>query len=127
MTTGFLFDENLPSALAAQLRHKAPAICVFAVGYGDAQPWATPDPDLLCWLEDHDCWLVTNNRASMPGHLRDHLAKGRRVPGILAVRAPLNFGAVIEGLILVHGASLPDEDRDRIEYLPKIASRGSGL
>ena len=127
MTTGFLFDENLPSALAAQLRHKAPAICVFAVGYGDAQPWATPAPDLLCWLEAHDCWLVTNNRASMPGHLRDHLAKGRRVPGILAVRAPLNFGAVIEGLILVHGASLPDEDRDRIEYLPKIASRGSGL
>jgi hypothetical protein len=127
MATGFLFDENLPPALAAQLRRRAPAIRVFAVGYGDAPSWATPDPDLLRWLEAHDCWLVTNNRASMPGHLRNHLAEGRHVPGILAIRVPLNFGEVIEGLILVHGASLPDEYRDRIEYLPRIGSRGSGL
>ncbi|HRI55935.1 MAG TPA: DUF5615 family PIN-like protein [Anaerolineae bacterium] len=120
MTTGFLFDENLPPALAMQLHRRAPAIRVFAVGYGDAPPWATRDPDLLCWLEKHDCWLVTNNRASMPRHLRDHLTEGRHVPGILIIRAPLNFGEVVEGLILVHGASLPDEYRDRIEYLPRI-------
>lgn len=42
------------------------------------------------------------------------------MPGILIIRAPLNFGEVVEGLILVHGASLPDEYRDRIEYLPRI-------
>lgn len=49
------------------------------------------------------------------------------MPGILAIRVPLNFGEVIEGLILVHGASLPGEYRDRIEYLPRIGSRDLSL
>jgi len=119
MATGFLFDENLPLALAAQLRRKAPTVRIFAVGFGEAPAKSTPDAALLCWLEDHDCWLVTNNRASMPGHLRDHLAAGRHVPGILIIRTPLNFGELIETLILIFGASLPDEYRDRIVHLSR--------
>ena len=66
MATGFLFDENLPLALMAQLRRKVPTVRIFAVGFGEAPAKSTSDPALLCWLEDHDCWLVTNNRASMP-------------------------------------------------------------
>ena len=120
MATGFLFDENLPFALAAQLRRKAPTVRIFAVGFGEAPAKSMPDPALLCWLEDHDCWLVTNNRASMPGHLRDHLAAGQHVPGILIIRTPLNFGELIETLNLVFGASLPDEYRDRIVHLSRF-------
>lgn len=120
MATGFLFDENLPLALSAQLRRKAPAARVFAVGYSDAPAKSTPDQELLIWLEVHDCWLVTNNRASMPGHLHDHLAEGRHIPGILITPAPLNFGELIETPILVAGASFPDEFRDRIEYLSRF-------
>ena len=120
MATGFLFDENLPLALAAQLRRKAPTVRIFAVGFARAPAKSTPDPVLLCWLEDHDCWLVTNNRASMPGHLRDHLATVRHVPGILIIRTPLNFGELIETLILVFGASLPDEYRDQIVHLSRF-------
>ena len=52
----------------------------------------------------------------MPGHLRDHLAAGGHVPGILVVPFPL--GALVEELILIWGASLPDEYQDQIVYLP---------
>ena len=54
----------------------------------------------------------------MPGHLRDHLAVGRHIPGILVAPFPLDIGALIEELILIHGASQPDEYRDQIVYLP---------
>lgn len=33
---------------------------------------------------------------------------------------PLNFGELIETLILISGASFPDEFRDRIEYLSRF-------
>ncbi len=54
----------------------------------------------------------------MPGHLRDHLAAGGHVPGILVVPFPLGIGALVEELILIWGASLPDEYQDQIVYLP---------
>ena len=54
----------------------------------------------------------------MPGHLRHHLAAGRHVPGILVVPFPLDIGALVEELILIWGASLPNEYQDQIVYLP---------
>ena len=54
----------------------------------------------------------------MPGHLRDHLAAGRHIPGILVAPFSLNIGALIEELILVWGASQPDGYQDQIVYLP---------
>ena len=62
--------------------------------------------------------LVTNNRQSMPIHLRDHLADGRHVPGILTVRQPrTDWGTVVDHLVLIWHAVRPDF-RDRIDYLP---------
>ena len=118
MATGFLFDENLPLALAAQLRRKAPTVRIFAVGFGEAPAKSTPDPALLCWLEDHDCWLVTNNRASMSVHLAAHLTVGHHIPGILTTLSPLRIRPLVNVLLLVWSVSLPDEYRDKITYLP---------
>ncbi|MCX6028294.1 MAG: DUF5615 family PIN-like protein [Chloroflexi bacterium] len=115
--SGFLFDENLSPAIAAQLRRHAPAIPILAVGQMGAPARGTLDPQILCWIEEHNCLLVTNNRTSMPGHLRDHLADGRHIPGILITPYPLNIGTLIEVLLLVWGASLPDEYRDQITHL----------
>lgn len=114
----FLLDENVPLAIRAQLRRREPTIQVSVVGRPGAPPKGTPDPDLLCWIEEQDCLLVTNNRATMPVHLRDHLAADRHVPGILILPSPLDLGTVIEDLILIWGAGRPDEFQDQISYLP---------
>jgi hypothetical protein len=115
---GFLIDENLPPVIAVQLRQREPQVQALAIGQPGAPSRGTPDPQLLYWLEENDYLLITNNRASMPGHLHDHLATGRHVPGILVTPFPLNIGAVIEELLLIWGASLPNEYQDRIIYLP---------
>ncbi len=54
----------------------------------------------------------------MPGHLFDHMNAGHHIPGIMIVPDPLNVGEVLAELILIWGASLPGEYKDRIVYLP---------
>jgi hypothetical protein len=61
----------------------------------------------------------------MPNHLRDHLAKGRHVPGIIFLSLALDFGEIIEGLVLVWGASLLGEYEDTYVYLSYIMGKGS--
>jgi hypothetical protein len=98
---GFLIDENVSPVIATQLRLREPKMPVVAVGQSAASPKGTPDPDLLCWLKEHDHLLVTNNHASMPEHLHNHLAIGRYIPGILVTPVPVDSGLIIEELILV--------------------------
>jgi hypothetical protein len=113
-----LLDENLPARYLDLLHHAKPELTVRSVGQADAPPLGTPDPALLAWGEEHDFLLVTGNRRSMPGHLQEHLAAQRHVPGIVVVRRRAAVAEVIGSLVLIVGASLPGEFRDRIEYIP---------
>ncbi|MEH2035314.1 hypothetical protein [Nostoc sp.] len=61
---------------------------------------------------------MTNNRKSMPGHLADHVASGRHIPGIFTINANQSIGQTVEELIIIVEASFEDEYQDRIEYLP---------
>jgi len=114
----FLLDENMPHAVRDHLLLREPAIQVIAVGDVDAPALGTPDPDILVWLGVNGAVLVSRNRRTMPVHLRDHLAAGNHVPGILLIRRRYTWGQVIDDLYLIWDASTPDEYRDRIEYLP---------
>ena len=114
----FLIDENVPPSIATQLRLREPGIEVGAVGQAGMPPKGTLDPALLVWLQEHNYVLVTNNRASMPIHLRDHVTPGGYVPRIFVTPVPLDFGVIVEELLLVWGASYPDEYRNQIVYLP---------
>ena len=91
---------------------------VYAVGRPEGPPRTAKDPQLLLWIEDHQCLMVTNDRASLATHLRDHLAAGHHMPGILVVPRFFSFRTLIDQLHLIWGASLPDEYRDQIVYLP---------
>ena len=116
---GYLFDEHVPHALIAALRREEPALPLHVVGRGVAPPLRTADPALLAWIEEHSCMLVTDNRHSMPVHLRAHLAAGRHVPGILTVRQEsMDWRTVVDDLLLIWEAAGPDDFRDRIDYLP---------
>lgn len=103
----FLLDEHIPYALALGLHRIEPEIQILKVGRPGAPAIRTPDPDLLLWIEAHGCLLVTNNRASMPVHLHDHLTSGHHI-----------LGSLIDELHLIWLASLPGEYQDRIIYLP---------
>lgn len=113
-----LLDENLGARLRKALLQVAPDITAWCVGDVGAPALGTKDPEILTWCESHDFLLVTNNRRSMPVHLRDHLAAGHHIPGILVFRREMRIPDVIAELVLIWEASLPNEYRDQIRYLP---------
>jgi hypothetical protein len=114
----FLLDEHIPHAIARGLRNQESAIRVFVMGKPNSPAIGTPDPDLLSWIESHKCLLVTNNRSTMPVHLREHLTAGHHIPGILIIAKHFALRQILDELYLIWGASLLDEFKDRIVYLP---------
>ncbi|NER52094.1 MAG: hypothetical protein F6J92_36725 [Symploca sp. SIO1A3] len=118
MTIQYLLDEHIASLYRTQLMRQAPYLVVRMIGDPDAPPKGTLDPEILIWCETHDFILVTNNRKSMPTHLTDHLAEGHHIPGIFVIDLSSNIGETLAELIIIAGASFPQEYQDRIEYLP---------
>lgn len=92
----FLLDEHVPPFIQVQLAQVEPDIRVYVIGEGSAPVRGTPDPEVLTWIEAHGCMLVTNNRASMPVHLADHLTLGRHLPGIVQLPRRMNIGAILD-------------------------------
>jgi hypothetical protein len=116
----FLLDENTEPAITSGLRRRDPALAIWRVGEPVALPLGTLDPDILRWCEEHDCVLVTNNRHSMPGHLRDHVQEGRHIPGIFTINVQMGVGLVIDPLILASQIVDPEECRDQIKHLASL-------
>ena len=114
----YLLDENVGESLRKGLHTRYPDIIVWRVGDPTAPQIGTLDPEILLWCEAHNFTLVTKNRNSMPGHLRDHLASGHRFPGMFTLNPKLSLSETVEELALVWGAAQPHEYVDQINYLP---------
>lgn len=114
----YLLDENVDRAIRAGLHRHWPEMVVWIIGDPGAPPRGTPDPDILLWCEANNFTLVTNNRASMPDHLRNHIAAGRHLPGIFILNPSMMVGETIDELALIWGASEADEYLDLMRFLP---------
>ena len=118
MALKYLIDENVNPLYPNQIRRREPGIVIQVVGEPETPPKGTLDPEILCWCEERQFVLVTNNRTSMPVHLSDHIALGRHIPGIFILNPNLTIGENLEELILAALPSEDDEYQDRIVYLP---------
>jgi hypothetical protein len=118
MSLRYLLDENLPPAWRRQLLRRDRNLVIRCIGDPGTPPKQSPDPVILEWCETHQFILVSNNRHSMPGHLADHLAAGRHVPGILIITGKMTVGRILDELALIAGATLADEYLDQIRFLP---------
>ncbi len=114
----YLLDEHIDPLFRRELLKRESTLVVWKIGDPSAPPKGTLDPDILQWCEEHAFVLVTNNRHTMPQHLRDHLAEGRHVPGIFVLNPNMSIGEILEELLLIWGASYEDEYQDRIAFLP---------
>ena len=114
----YLLDEHVDPRLRRGMKRRRPEIIVWCVGDAGAPSLSTSDPDILLWCESADFLLVTNNRASMPVHLREHLAEDKHMPGIFILNSKFSMGETMEELILIWETSTPDEYRDQLRYLP---------
>ena len=114
----YLLDENLDPSLRRALKRAQPEMIVWRVGDVSAPPLQSPDPDILIWCKENEHVLVTNNRASMPVHLADHLSNDRHLPGILVIKKNMPWGVLIDELEFIWRHINPDELTDQIKYLP---------
>ncbi len=114
----YLLDENVNPRLRKALKQHSPEIIVWRVGDVDVPASGTPDPDILLWCEANGFSLVTNNRASMPIHLKDHLMKGRHIPGIFILKDGMSLREIVEVLALIWDATEPVEYTDLLNFLP---------
>jgi hypothetical protein len=113
-----LLDENLSPALRDALLRHDPTIDVLRVGDAGAPALSTPDPAILTYLEQHQRILITDNRASIPGHVADHLAAGGQHWGIFTIRPRAGLAEIIEALILLCEASSADEWHNAMRWIP---------
>ena len=114
----FLFDENISSSLYKAFLQTYPSIPYFFVGDGIAPPKGTKDPEILDWISEYNCWLVTDNRASMPVHLADHLEAGKSIMGIIQLPKFWETKQIIDELHLIWEVAEIDEYENQIVYLP---------
>ncbi len=114
----YLFDEHVSNNLRKAVRKYDNDLIIRRIGDSGVPAIGTSDPDILAWCEtDHFC-LVTNNRKTMPGHLKEHLAKERHVPGIFVMNPDMTMNETAYELALIAGASEPAEFTDMLIYLP---------
>lgn len=75
------------------------------------------DPDVLATAARAGRILVTHDRKTMPRHFAEFVARQPSL-GVILVRQSLAIASVVEDLILIHGATEPDEWMNRLAYLP---------
>jgi hypothetical protein len=113
----FLLDENVDPDFLTGLWQAWPPINVRRIGFRDAPPFGTPDPDILIWCETYQFSLITNNRHTMPTHLQDHLAAGRHVPGIVILNDRMSIGQTVAALAEIWSSRQPEKYVDQIIFL----------
>ncbi|MEA5533940.1 hypothetical protein [Crocosphaera sp. XPORK-15E] len=78
------------------MRLKQPELSILVIGEPLTPSKGTKDPEILYWCEEYDYILVTNNRRSMPVHLKDHLDTNQHIPVIFILNPQLTIGQNIE-------------------------------
>ena len=109
MAIKYLIDENVDPIYPNQIRIKHPELIIRVIGEPFIPAKGTKDPKILEWCEEYEFILVTNNRKSMPVHLKDHLQANRHIPGIFILSANLSVGQNLDELILIAESSFSNE------------------
>jgi hypothetical protein len=122
MPLRFVLDENQRGPLwRAVVRHNQAGVYpldVVRVGDPADLPLASIDPDILLWGEREERILVSFDKATLAGHLANHLQAGHHSPGVFMLRRGSRLSEIVSHLALVAYASDAWEWQDRIEFIP---------
>jgi hypothetical protein len=112
----FLADEDFNGRIVRGLflrRRDLDLVRVQDVGLQSADDAVVPQ-----WTDEHSRILLTHDLRTLPNHVRNRLAAGLHVPGVLVVDDLAPIGACLEDIELVIECSEESEWQDRIVYLP---------
>jgi len=112
----FLADENFDNTILRGVRHKFPEFDVTRVQ--DTEIYQAADPIVLEWAAEHDCVLLTHDTETMVGFAYERIATGLPMSGVVRVPDYLSIGQAVDNIVLIAGASDPDEWENKVTHLP---------
>lgn len=112
----FVADENVDEDIVAGLRLHEPSIDI--VTAGEAGLLHQPDRELLAYAAAEGRVLLTHDERTMFNEFAQFLAAGHNSPGVFVLDQQLAIGRAIEAVLFVWEASVPDDWRNQIRYLP---------
>lgn len=116
MKIKFLVDENFNHKTLAGIKRQEPSIDIIAVQ--DVGLVATDDRDVLEWAAQDGRIVVTHDVSTFSVFAFERVSAGRPMPGVIEIPETVPMGTIINDLILIAGASEPDEWADKVRYLP---------
>lgn len=111
-----LIDQNLDQDILQGLYRRIPdldAVIAYDEGLSEVE-----DPELLAWAADNDRILVTHDHHTMPGHVADRIAAGKRVAGVVIIMQQSRMRQAIDDLEIIVMCSNEKEWENVVYYLP---------
>ena len=118
MRVKFLLDENLSPRLKIAVLRLNPNIDILRIGDPNTLPLGSLDPDVLLYLNRSQRLLITDNRSSMPEHLRDHWEQGHHIWGLLWTRPNTPMRVLAQELLLIWETTEAEEWVDCLDWIP---------
>lgn len=109
-------DENFSAAILEGLIRRLPMLDVLTVQQAELQ--GATDSQVLEWAASENRILLTHDWRTMPYYAMSRIERGDSMPGVIVVPRSMPIGQAIEEVMLVLGASLPDELTGRLVRLP---------
>lgn len=109
-------DEDLDNYLLRALLRRKPDLDIVRVQ--DVGLSSASDEVVLEWAASEGRVLLTHDAQTMTGQAYSRISTGKRMAGVFIVRRNVPMSLVIEHVLLLAEASLPEEWENRVGYLP---------
>jgi hypothetical protein len=116
MTIRFLADENFNRHIVTGVKRRTPGIDILRVQQVGLR--TVDDPAVLDWAAGEERILLTHDVSTMADFAYERVAAGLAMPGVFEVRESLPIAVVIDELVVIDGASEPEDWKNLILYLP---------
>lgn len=116
MTVRFVADENFNRAILVGVQRRVEHLDMVRVQ--DVGLRMADDPTVLQWAADEGRVLVTHDIKTIPGFAHQRVSAGLPMPGVLIARSALAIAIVIDELVIIEGASDPEDWKNGVHYLP---------
>jgi len=116
MTIRFLADENFDHKTLAGLMRREPDLDIVAVQEVGLRE--VDDRQVLEWAAQEERIVVTHDVSTLADFAYERAAAGLHMPGVIEIPETVSRAVIIEELILIAGASEPDDWDNCVVYLP---------
>lgn len=112
----FIADQNFDLDIVRGLITRVPRLDVITAYEAGVSEYE--DPDLLRWGAERGRILLTHDKKTIPQFVKDLIAGGLELPGVILVIKSVSIGRLIDDLELTIRCGKPEDFRNDVFYLP---------